>query len=118
MSNRKSRGIAAAGSVAAGTVTGALTNILTGQWNWAIASGLIGTIALWAAIEAWRASSDVETASMNLSVVQRAGRVAGQIIGVRRRNPSPHQPVSVDQTVTKVAEGGSVIGYDSTTDTD
>jgi len=118
MSSRRNRAIAAAGSVAAGTATGFLTNILTGLWNWALATGLIGMVVLWAGIEAWRANSDTDTVFPGISVVQRAGRVTGKIIGVRRPSEKLRQPVLVDQTFTEVAEGGSAIGYDSASDTD
>jgi hypothetical protein len=114
--SRSRRGIAAAGSVVVGALVAVMINLLTGQWNWALAVGLVGTVLLWAGIEVWRATRGGAGPSGSTSVVQRARTVGGQLLGVRQPGTEAggERSLSIEQTVDEIREGGNVTGYDGT----
>ncbi|WP_433256707.1 hypothetical protein ACQPYK_18250 [Streptosporangium sp. CA-135522] len=102
--------VLAAASVGSGTIVGALTNLLTGSWNWALAGGLVAAVALWMSVEMTRAAT---AGNGVIRVVQRVRRrVLGKVIGVRRSGEVAS--ADIRQDVDEVGKGGEVIGYDGT----
>src|ERR1700744_893254 len=79
------RGLRAAASVILGTLVGAGTNVLTGDWNWAVGVAVGVAILVWAALE-WHRAVDENRGSQvgAIHVIQKLRRVAGQLTGVRR----------------------------------
>lgn len=106
---RLGRGPAAALSILLGALTGVAINLATDSPGWAIVTGLVLVVSLWAGLEWWRASA-TKAEPGAIRVAQQAERVrGGEVVGAEGKPEGAG--LEVDQRVTEVGRDGRVIGY-------